>query len=268
MQKQQVPALMVAIFATLGAAAGYGLGGDGDFYEQLAKPVAWAVLAAVFAGAFVLTRIISAAGKRKGPPADTAAPAITPRFIVVNAAFGFIFMGGLAVVLARAFDLGLLPMIRPHALDILTGTVAALPLCGLLYLVVNARNGALSRFRQKQVDLFTDRNMDLGPAAILFISLGAGITEELLFRGVLLTDFTERFGLPIALAASSLLFGLAHAANLGYFLYTAVMGIYLAALFLWTDNLLTPMVTHAVYDVYALAVTARLVRSNKATRAA
>ena len=61
------------------------------------------------------------------------------------------------------------------------------------------------------------------------------------------------FGLWPALLLASLLFGLAHAMTLTYLVLATLMGLYLGALYAWTDQLLAPMLTHFLYDWAALA---------------
>lgn len=72
----------------------------------------------------------------------------------------------------------------------------------------------------------------------------AGISEELLFRGVL----QARFGLPVATA----LFALCHAVSLPYVLYSAAVGGALGWAFQAGGGLVLPAVLHAIYDLIAL----------------
>ena len=67
----------------------------------------------------------------------------------------------------------------------------------------------------------------------------------------------EWFSPTVGLIGASLLFGLAHLLTTSYAVVTALAGLYLGGLFLATDNLLAPIVTHAVYDFLALVYLVR-----------
>jgi hypothetical protein len=57
---------------------------------------------------------------------------------------------------------------------------------------------------------------------------------------------------------AALLFGVAHWLTMSYAVFATLIGVYLGILFLFTENLLAPIVTHALYDVVALSVLVRL----------
>jgi uncharacterized protein len=88
------------------------------------------------------------------------------------------------------------------------------------------------------------------------ISLAAGFGEEMLFRGLLQTALAELFpgtwGMLLALALASVVFGVCHWITPSYALVAGIMGLYLGGLLLITGNLLAPIATHAVYDFVAL----------------
>jgi uncharacterized protein len=96
----------------------------------------------------------------------------------------------------------------------------------------------------------------------LLVSLFAGLFEEIAYRGYLMAYFGAWFGPWGALAASSVLFGLAH-------LYQGKWGVpvttLLGALFGWvyieTGSLLLPILLHAAVDLSAM-VTAWVVLRN------
>ena len=74
------------------------------------------------------------------------------------------------------------------------------------------------------------------------VSLGAAVTEELLFRGLALQALEKMFGSWIALAITALLFGLLHLANPGATLWSSIAiaieaGVLLGAAFLWRRNI-------------------------------
>lgn len=90
------------------------------------------------------------------------------------------------------------------------------------------------------------------------VSVTAGITEELIYRGFLLRYLAAGpWGLSAAaaLVVSSAVFGLAHAGQGAKgMLLTGVVGLLLGGLFLASGSLLLPMVLHTLIDLRALAV--------------
>ena len=96
---------------------------------------------------------------------------------------------------------------------------------------------------------------------LLAISLIAGVSEEAFFRGAVQGSLSERVGVILALVLASGLFGACHLLTWTYAVIAAVIGAYLGLLWVWTGNLLTPMVTHAVYDLAALVYFLRVYRS-------
>jgi len=73
-----------------------------------------------------------------------------------------------------------------------------------------------------------------------------------LFRSVIQGALSTSAGPVIALLVASALFGCAHLVTVGYAVIAAAIGVYLGILWIWSDNLLTPIVTHATYDFIAL----------------
>ncbi len=84
------------------------------------------------------------------------------------------------------------------------------------------------------------------------ISVLAGVGEEMLFRGLMQDLFASWMPLASALALASVLFGLMHAVTATYAVLAAVIGVYLGAVYVWTDNLLAPMIAHGLYDFVVL----------------
>lgn len=90
------------------------------------------------------------------------------------------------------------------------------------------------------------------------ISLGAGITEELLFRGFLiwyLGFYFSRLTSLELIVISSVLFGVCHLYQgvLGV-IGTGVIGAVFASLYLTTGSLLLPATVHALVDLRMLAI--------------
>jgi uncharacterized protein len=97
---------------------------------------------------------------------------------------------------------------------------------------------------------------------LAIISILAGVCEEAFFRGAIQGSLAGHIGIPGALVLASLLFAATHPITWTYAIIVAFIGAYLASLWIWTGNLVTPMVTHSVYDFAALVYLLRVYRSS------
>ncbi|MNJ55937.1 CAAX amino terminal protease self- immunity [compost metagenome] len=84
-------------------------------------------------------------------------------------------------------------------------------------------------------------------------ALNAAIIEELIFRGLMLQAISKLAGNGVALAITSLFFGVAHLGNTGATLWSAFAitieaGILLGAAFLWRRNLWFAMGLHFAWN--------------------
>lgn len=100
---------------------------------------------------------------------------------------------------------------------------------------------------------------------LILLALLAGVSEELLFRGVLQPWMERDWGQAAGLIAASVLFGLAHFVTLTYALLAGAMGAYLGWLLdaPGERNLLAPIITHALYDYLAFLVLVRAHRGSE-----
>jgi membrane protease YdiL (CAAX protease family) len=94
-------------------------------------------------------------------------------------------------------------------------------------------------------------------AELALICALAGLGEELLFRGVLQTAFSNELGMPAGVALASLIFGLLHALTPTYAMLATLLGIYLGVIWLLCDSLLVVSVAHGLYDFIALVYLTR-----------
>jgi membrane protease YdiL (CAAX protease family) len=166
-----------------------------------------------------------------------------------------VFEGGLGLAaIAVGWLVGQSPAARIgwSSSAVAIGSAASLPL--LLALVAMSHSRAVWCVRLQQVaeEMIVPLFERSGVLDLAVISLFAGVGEELLFRGLIQPVLGEWFSPTVGLIGASLLFGLAHPLTTGYAVVTALAGLYLGSLFLATDNLLVPIVTHAVYDFLAL----------------
>lgn len=98
---------------------------------------------------------------------------------------------------------------------------------------------------------------------LALLSVAAGWGEELLFRGFLqqgLIGWLPSLGAWGAILITSAAFAALHCVTWLYGLLALLASIYLGWLFETTGNLLVPVATHAVYDFFALAYVARILR--------
>lgn len=139
---------------------------------------------------------------------------------------------------------------------LINGILGTLPLC-LLFL-------ASHQMRLKSLQSIKDiLKQTLGPSLVgrhwtdLFVlAMIAGISEEILFRGVIQPWLENSWGVLAGLLLSSLIFGFIHAVTFLYFVMATAVSIYLG---LYLDygpirNLLTPIIIHGLYDFFAFVV--------------
>ena len=132
------------------------------------------------------------------------------------------------------------------------GVVATVPLVAGLYWTLHAPWEVLARLRGVIENTVTPLFAGCPVWGIALISILAGVGEEALFRGVLQTYFAGHVGVVPALLVTSSLFGLLHPVAAVYAVMAGLVGLYLGVLAVWQDNLLVPMVVHALYDFVAL----------------
>jgi membrane protease YdiL (CAAX protease family) len=92
----------------------------------------------------------------------------------------------------------------------------------------------------------------------IFLSLTAGICEEILYRGFLPLYIVEYFPIVAfwaALSLSAILFGIGHLyQKVPGVLGTAAIGLIFGALYFLTGSLLFPMIVHALFDARLLLI--------------
>jgi membrane protease YdiL (CAAX protease family) len=160
---------------------------------------------------------------------------------------------GVAWVLGWLADQPPLAFFRWDGVDALIGVAATLP---PLLLFAACRRWPIGPLAP--LDRFLERVVRplLAPCTLLDllgISVLAGLGEEMLFRGVL-QPVLERWSgsVWVGLVGAALLFGVMHAATFTYAVLAAAMGAYLGWLLQRTNNLLTPVLVHALYDFVVL----------------
>lgn len=90
-------------------------------------------------------------------------------------------------------------------------------------------------------------------ADLFVLATIAGVSEEVLFRGVLQPWLEQGWGMEAGLIASNIIFGLVHAITPLYTVLATLVGIYLGLALDYGGerNLLTPIIIHGLYDFLA-----------------
>lgn len=94
----------------------------------------------------------------------------------------------------------------------------------------------------------TDPSTEYRLAMAVIAVIVAPVLEEGFFRGMLVNRWGSRWGLPTALVASSIAFGILHANPVGI----GLVGLIAALLYLRTRTLIVPMAFHAANNLIAI----------------
>ena len=136
--------------------------------------------------------------------------------------------------------------------DFLLGIAAVIPLFVLFWTMLRSSLGPLARIRRLLVSGLRPLFASWSLSQLAFISILAGVCEEVLFRSVIQGALSAHTGPVIAVTVASVLFGLAHLITVTYAVVAAGIGAYLGVLWLLSGNLLIPITAHAAYDFVAL----------------
>jgi uncharacterized protein len=166
-----------------------------------------------------------------------------------------LFEGGLAVAACVA---GLFMDVPPWQRivwkwnQVGVGIAAAVPMILGLLAIRRVHTGPLARLNevvdQLLVPLFIRCNM----VQLAVVGAVAGIGEEFLFRGVMQPLVGDFLGNIAGIAITSVIFGLLHAVTRTYAVLAFLVSVYLGWLAIATNDLLAPILTHAIYDFFAL----------------
>jgi len=99
---------------------------------------------------------------------------------------------------------------------------------------------------------------------LLILAAIAGVSEELLFRGVIQPWIETSWGITAGLIFSNIIFGLVHAVTPLYAVLAALVGVYLGLSLDYGGerNLLTPIIIHGFYDFLAFVALMRAYRAS------
>jgi membrane protease YdiL (CAAX protease family) len=169
---------------------------------------------------------------------------------------GVLLEGGLAVVACGlGWLVGQSPFESLHATpkDAALGVLATLPLLLVFGWSLRSSLRSMARIRDVFEEVVRPALGHRTLVELALLALAAGIGEELLCRGVIQAVLIRYLGFWSGLATASLVFGLLHPITPAYVALAGLMGAYLGLTWVVSDNLLVPIVAHALYDFLALA---------------
>jgi len=172
---------------------------------------------------------------------------------------GTALMGLASIGLSFVFNTPLGPQLTLDINAVLIGIIATTPLAAFLWWFSNTTLEHFAAFRRSQIKFFSEVGFTFTPRRIALMAIAAGISEELLFRGVLQTWGAAFAPELLVIIVTNALFGMMHMRTALYALIAGLVGMYLGVLYMLTDNLLAPIAAHALYDAVALEYTRRAV---------
>ena len=136
--------------------------------------------------------------------------------------------------------------------DSLIGMVATLPLLPIFLIMIHGSIPFLGKLKTISKDTIRPMMRRCTIPDLIGISLLAGVGEEMVFRGVLQAWLAQDSPPWAAVMAAGLSFGMMHSMSKSYFVLATLVGAYLGFLFVWTGNLIAPIMVHFLYDAFAL----------------
>lgn len=162
---------------------------------------------------------------------------------------GLIVLSGLANWL---FSLSLLDHIILDRRGLSLGCAASIPMFIMFALMLYWPIGPLRRILRFMdmtlIPLF--QRCTIGE--LLLISVLAGFGEELAFRGVLQVGLGNLVSPTFGIIVSAVIFGALHWVTTTYAIIAGLIGLYFSLIFVQTENLMTVIFAHALYDFFAL----------------
>ena len=105
--------------------------------------------------------------------------------------------------------------------------------------------------------LDTNSKLELISATVFFIGCGAGVVEEMVFRGIMMSVVEKRFNKTVAIIVPSFLFGLVHILGMGFDLLSCTLvvlagtmvGVMFSLIASSTKSVWNSAIVHAVWNM-------------------
>lgn len=171
-------------------------------------------------------------------------------------------LGAIGVAVAWLAGLPLAPRLQVTSMSLLAGMAATLPMLGWLAIAIRSRWKPLVEIRTLLEEILGRFLGDCTLGELALLALAAGLGEELLFRGTLQPLLQLWTSPSMALILTGLLFGLAHAMSITYFVLATLIGWYLGWIMMLCDSLIPPIIAHGLYDYVAIRTLRKRMRSD------
>lgn len=183
-------------------------------------------------------------------------PVINPKKFFKTALYFESSLILVAIVLGAIAQINPFEFINFNERALVNGIMGTLPLCVIFLALNHIKTDALLKIRKILHDTLGASLEDLHWTDLFVLAAVAGISEEILFRGVIQPWLENSWGIVAGLIISSVLFGLVHAVTLLYFILAGSISLYLGMYLDYenTRNLLTPIIIHGLYDFFAFMV--------------
>ncbi|WP_031434537.1 CPBP family intramembrane glutamic endopeptidase [Methylomarinum vadi] len=144
------------------------------------------------------------------------------------------------------------------------GVAGTLPLFVIFVAMQNLQIEAVQQVRKLLLETLGPSMHRYGWADLFILAAIAGLSEEVLFRGVVQPWIEAGWGRSAGLVFSNIIFGLVHAVTPLYAILATLVGIYLGLSLDYgaERNLLTPVIIHAAYDFLAFLVIMRAYKAS------
>lgn len=126
----------------------------------------------------------------------------------------------------------------------------------LMGVVIGAPLGIIEYFILQPAASFPTFELRYFLRDVVYMLFFVGLAEEILFRGLIQTDFSQAFGWKWGLLAASLLFAVMHLTwrSLPELGFVFLAGLILGIMYLKTKSLVAPIIAHAVNNVMLVAL--------------
>jgi membrane protease YdiL (CAAX protease family) len=170
-----------------------------------------------------------------------------------------------AVILGWVADIDPFEHIHFSESAVLYGLIGTLPLFVIFLAMQQMPHPAIQKITQILIDTLAQSLHRHHWTDLFILAAIAGISEEVLFRGVIQPWMEGLWGMTAGLIASNVLFGLVHAITPLYAVLATCVGIYLGLFLDYAGerNLVTPIVIHALYDFLAFLVIMKFYRNSQ-----